>query len=93
MSSQSGAIVAKKLLVDDKITACVKQIRLVGVIWKVSNKNYYLVKVKHFAFLKNVCYQYFNFVLQVTYCFFYEQLIGPRNFLGMYKIVTVLQSD
>ena len=31
MSSQSGAIVAKKLLVDDKITACVKQIRLVGV--------------------------------------------------------------
>ena len=91
MSLQSGAIVAKKLLVDDKITACVKQIRLVGVICKVSNKNYYLVK--HFAFLKNVCYQCFNFVLQVTYCFFYEQLIGPRNFLGMYKIVTVLQSD
>ena len=81
MSLQSGAIVAKKLLVDDKITACVK----------VSNKNYYMVK--HFAFLKNVCYRYFNFVLQVTYCFFYEQLIGPRNFLGMYKIVIVLQSD
>ena len=49
--------------------------------------------VKHFAFLKNVCYRYFNFVLQVTYCFFYEQLIGPRNFLGMYKIIIVLQSD
>ena len=81
MSLQSGAIVAKKLLVDDKITTCVK----------VSNKNYYLVK--HFAFLKNVCYRYFNFVLQVTYCFFYEQLIGPRNFLGMYKIIIALQSD
>ena len=26
--------------------------------------------VKHFAFLKNVCYQYVNFVLRVTYCFF-----------------------
>ena len=91
MSLQSGAIVAKKLLVDDKITPCVKEICLVEVMCKVSNKKYYLVK--HFAFLKNVCYQYFNFVLQVTYCFSYEQLIGPRNFLGMYKIVIVLQSD
>ena len=26
--------------------------------------------VKHFAFLKNVCYEYVNFVLWVTYCFF-----------------------
>ena len=26
--------------------------------------------VKHFSFLKNVCYQYVNFVLRVTYCFF-----------------------
>ena len=25
--------------------------------------------MKHFAFLKNVCYQYLNFVLWVTYCF------------------------
>ena len=91
MSLQSGAIVAKKLLVDDKITPCVKEICLVEVMCKVLNKKYYLVK--HFAFLKNVCYQYFNFVLQVTYCFSYEQLIGPRNFLGMYKIVIVLQSD
>ena len=29
--SQSVAMVAKKLLVDDKITACVKQICLLGV--------------------------------------------------------------
>ena len=81
-SLQSGVIEAKKLLVDDKITACVKQICLVGVICKVLNKKHCLVK--HFGFLKNVCYQYFNFVLQVTYCFFHEQLIGPHNFLGMY---------
>ena len=26
--------------------------------------------VKHFSFLKNVCYQYLNVVRQVTYCFF-----------------------
>ena len=34
--------------------------------------------VKHFAFLKNVCYQYLNFVLGVTHCFFYELLIGQQ---------------
>ena len=28
--------------------------------------------VKHFAFLKNVCYQYLSFVLRVTYCFFLQ---------------------
>ena len=73
-SLQSGAIVVKKLLVDDKITACVKQICLVGAICKVSNKKHCLVK--HSAFLKNIRYQYFNFVLRINYCFFYEQLIG-----------------
>ena len=31
-------LVATKLLVDDKITACVKQICLLGVICKVSNR-------------------------------------------------------
>ena len=35
--------------------------------------------VKRFAFLKNVCYQYLHFVLWVTCCFFfYELLIGPH---------------
>ena len=33
---QNGAMVATKLLVDDKIAACVKQIHLLGVICKVS---------------------------------------------------------
>ena len=54
MLLQSAAMVAKKLPVDDKIAACVKQICLLGV----------------FAFLKNGCYQYLNFVLRVTYCCF-----------------------
>ena len=35
---QNAAMVAKKLLVDDKITACFKQIYLLGVICKVSNR-------------------------------------------------------
>ena len=37
MLLQSKAMVAKKLLVDDKITACVKQICLPRVICKVAN--------------------------------------------------------
>ena len=50
---------AKKLLVDDKIknTACVKEICLVGVVCKVSNRKTSGVS-KHFAFPNNVCYQY-----------------------------------
>ena len=32
----SAAIVATKLLVDDKITACAKEICLMGVVYKVS---------------------------------------------------------
>jgi len=38
MLLQSAAIVGKKLLVDDKITACVKEICLLGVVCKVSNR-------------------------------------------------------
>ena len=53
MLLQSAAMVAKKLPVDDKITACDKH-----------------MSPGCFAFLKNVCYQYLNFVLRVTCCFF-----------------------
>ena len=56
-------MVAKKLLVVGKINPCVKQICVLGVISKISNRKHY--RVKHFAFLQNVCYQYLNFVLQV----------------------------
>ena len=38
MLLQSGAKVVKKLLVDDKITACVKEICLLGVVCKVLNR-------------------------------------------------------
>ena len=69
MLLQSAAIVVKKLLVD-----------LLGVVCKVLNR-----MVKHFAFLKNVCYQYLNFVLGVTHCFFLRAADWPTgNCLGMY---------
>ena len=55
------AMVAKKLLVDDKITASLKQICLLGVVCKVSNKN--TLSSETFALLKNVWYQSLNFVL------------------------------
>ena len=38
MLLQIAAIVVKKLLVDDKITACVKEICLLGVVCKVLNR-------------------------------------------------------
>ena len=60
-------MVMEKLLVDNKITACVKQICLLGVICKVSNRK--TLSGENFAFLKNICYQYLIFVFRVTYCF------------------------
>ena len=36
--NENAAMVAKKLLADDKITACFKQIYILGVICKVSNR-------------------------------------------------------
>ena len=56
MLLQRAAMVVKKLLVGDKITACVKQISL----WVLIDKH---CLVKHFAFLKTACYQNLNFVL------------------------------
>ena len=64
MLLQSEAMVAKKWLVDDKITAWVKQLCLLGVFDQKT------LSGKAFCSLKNVCYHYLNFVLGVTYCFF-----------------------
>ena len=54
MLLQIAAIAAKKLLVDDKITACAKEICLLYAKFRIEKH----CLVKHFAFLKNVCYQY-----------------------------------
>ena len=69
-------MVAKKLLVDDKIKACVKQVSWVLYAKFGIQKR----QVKHFAFLKNVCYQYLYFLLWVTQLLFsYELLIGHNQ--------------
>ena len=71
---QSAAMVAKKFLVDDKITACFKQI----CCYMLSSEGK-TFSGETFCFLENVCYQFLNFVLQVTYLFlFFELLIGPQ---------------
>ena len=71
-------MVAKKLLVDDKVQACVKQICLLGVVRNVSTRK--TLSGKTFCFLKKLIYWYVNFVLWVTYCFFNEPLIGGDKF-------------
>ena len=68
MLLQSTEIAAKKLLVDDKITVCVKDICLLGVVCKVSNgKTLY---GHTFYFPEKRLLLIFNFVLRVT-CFFF----------------------
>ena len=52
-------MVAKKLLVDDKITACVKQIFLLGDIRKVSNRK--TLSAETFCFLEKLLLPIFKF--------------------------------
>ena len=67
MLFQSAAMVAKKLPVDYKILACAKQISLLGVRCKVSDKK--TLSCETFCFLVNVCYHNLSSVLQLTDCF------------------------
>ena len=76
MLLQSAPILAKKLLVDEKIAACVKQICLQLLFVKFRIEKNCLVK--HFAFLKNVCYQIFKRCASSNLLFFNELLIGPQ---------------
>ena len=64
--AKRGNQVTKKLLVDDKITACAKQVCLLGVVfYKVSNRK--TLSGETFCFLeKRFCHQYLHFVLPLT---------------------------
>ena len=84
MLLQRAVMVAKKLLVGDKITACVKHVSL----WVLIDKR---GVVKHFAFLKTVCCQNLNFVLLVMYFFLPVSDWPTTNFLGMYCYFPVIQ--
>ena len=71
-------MVAKKLLLEDDITACVKQICLLAVICKVSNRK--TLSGEIFCLFEKRLLLTFKFVLRETYClfvfFFYQLLIG-----------------
>ena len=69
-------MVAKKLLVDDKIQACAKE-NVSWVLYVMFWKEKHCL-IKQFASLKNISYWHLNFVVRVTYYFFYELLIGPQ---------------
>ena len=65
MILQSAAIVVKKLLVDDKITACVKEICLLDVVCKVSNRK--TLSDETFCLPEKGLLSILNLVLRVTY--------------------------
>ena len=60
MLLQSAAMLATKFLVYDKITASIKQICLLGVICRVSDRK--TLSNEHDCFVENVCYQYLLFI-------------------------------
>ena len=68
MLLQSVVTGAKKFLVHDKITACAKEIVLLGVVCKVSNRK--TLSGETFCFPEKRLPSILNFVLRVTYCFF-----------------------
>ena len=56
MLLQSAALLATKFLVYYKITACIKQIYLLGVTCRVSDRK--KLSTESVSFVGNVCYQY-----------------------------------
>ena len=83
-------MVAKKLLVDDKIAACVKQMHLLGVICKVSNiktssgETFHFLKKRFTINFQIMCFEYFIVLLRAA-----DWLTS--NFLGMYCYFPVIR--
>ena len=75
MLMQSPAAMARKLLVDEKITACVKQMSPLGCC---------IFLVKHSAFLKKDLHSTFKFCASSKLLFFYAVDWPTTNFLEMY---------
>ena len=85
----SAAKGAKKLLVDDKIAACVKEICLLDVVCKVSDGR--PLSGETFAFLKNVCYQDYVLCLEQIIVFLRDADWPTTNFLGRYCYFSVIR--
>ena len=88
MLLQSAAIGAKKFLVHDKITACAKEIVLLGVVCKVSNRK--TLSGETFCFPEKRLLSILNFVLRVTY-FLRAADWQTTNLLGMYCYFSVIR--
>ena len=87
MLLQSEAMVAKKLLVDDKITASVKQICLLGVICKVAN----ITSGEKFCFLEKHLLPIFEFCASSNILVFLRAADWlTTNFLGMYCYIHII---
>ena len=77
MLLQRVKMVAKKSLVDDKITACVKRIvPALGVMCKVSNRK--ILSTETCCFLAKRLLSIFKYCSSSTFLFFYELLIGAQ---------------
>ena len=77
MLLQRVKMVAKKSLVDDKITACVKRIvPALGVMCKVSNRK--ILSTETCCFLAKRLLSIFKYCSSSNFLFFYELLIGPQ---------------
>ena len=72
---------AKKLLVDDKITACVKEICLVGIVCKVSNRK--ALSCETFCFSEK---HLLNFVLRVIRAPFTRQKIFGAAWMKVARV-------
>ena len=78
----SAAIVATKLLVDDQITACVKEICLMGVVYKVSYRK--TLSGEKFYFTEKRLLSMLNFCASSNLSFFLRVADWPTiNFNGM----------
>ena len=78
---------ARNMLADDKITAYVKEICLLGVVCKVSNT----LSGETFCFPEKCLLSILNFKLRVANCFLRAADWPTTNFLGMYCYFSVIR--
>ena len=82
MLLQSAATGAKKFLVHDKITTCAKELVLLGVVCKVSNRK--TLSGETFCFPEKRLLSILNFVLRLLLLFLRVADWPTTDLLGMY---------
>ena len=89
MLLQSAATGAKKFLVHNKITACAKEIVLLGVGCKVSNRK--TLSGETFCFPEKRLLSILNFVLRLLLLFLRVADWPTTDLFGMYCYFSVIQ--